>query len=421
MKFIAFCLVFALIFFSVEKIFYVQGRTVFSTWDDIQNPDTADPDILFMGNSHMFVSIIPDLINESCHIKTEIIGSSSQNMAMTVDNLKTILHYKTPHVIVLEVYCCLLDSRESLQDEKRGNMIDNYDGIRSYPDKFMGVSHAFTLDTIPEGMFQLCRPTNTWTRWKNLFSPSISISNDVNGYRERSAITLPSSDPGIAAEENKQNYNFSSPSPIPVYNEEALKEFLDITAAQNIPVYLYKNEISESRPEYIGMLQYVENIAAQYDNTVWLGDWTSDMKEIGLSRADFYDDSHLNRSGAVKNTLYMIEKLKHPLDLQPDFSNIFAYQSESVTELSDGSYRYSINNFSDCLFSFTVLEGKKEIIANKDFSEENYIDLPYLLSETQNIKVTMIPLFNDSPKEELTELTISFMKDGITKQAIVTP
>lgn len=123
---ISFSIVMIIILVGLEKIFF-NSAAVCDTWEDIQNPMESDPDILFLGNSHIYTSINPEIINESTGLKVEILGSASQNSIITLSNLEIALRYKKPKCIILEANVILSDNMEELINEKRGYIINlNY-------------------------------------------------------------------------------------------------------------------------------------------------------------------------------------------------------------------------------------------------------------------------------------------------------
>lgn len=164
---ILFCVFLMVILVNIEKIFF-NTASVCDTWADIQDPLSENPEVLFVDNSHIYTSINPDIIEQAMGIKAEILGSASQNIEMTLSNLEIALKYKAPDYIILEANAIFSNNMEELVREKRGYIINNFDGVNNYILKGKALSNILPIDYLPEGMFQLFRPMETWKRWENL-------------------------------------------------------------------------------------------------------------------------------------------------------------------------------------------------------------------------------------------------------------
>ncbi len=416
----SFILIFSILFLSLERYFW-NGAATSDTWADIQDPEADPPDILFMGNSHLFTAIIPDLIQQSTGLKAEILGSSAQNAEITKRNLEIVLAHKTPKYIVIEVNAVLSANMEDLLAQNRGFLLNNFDGIQKYPQRFSAIKGLFATDYIPEALFQLFRPSETWERWKKSKNSS---SLTKLGYLPKTGFSNVGYKDSHGAD-TAQLYANAKPKGLTDYNIQAFQEILDLTASKNIPVYLYKNMIGQDVQSYqVDGIQQLLQYTEEYDNVHWLGDWNLVTDEIGINAYDFYDKGHLNQKGAVKNTVYMIQQLEEFLDIQADYSSVFAYRSEQIDQLKDGSYRFTIENFSpDTLYSFYMKENGKTLFQT-EYSDQNYIDLPRLPSRYQSLAVYMLPADCDmTDTREIRErrIAVTFMREAKSKEYEVLP
>lgn len=416
---ILFFIVFSIIFLILEKQFFSYSN-VHGTWKDIQNEDLGAPDVLFIGNSHIYRSINPNIIEETLSIKAEILGSASQTAPITLQNLDIVLDYKIPKCIIIECYIFCLDnnSMKDILENKRGFIFDNFDGVENYGKKSVAISKILPFDNYLEGMFQLFRPTNIWSRWDNLRAPATYRTK--NGYEELSRV----SDVGYTSERaiiQSELYNNIQSGILSSENQEALYELLNLAKSKDIPVYLYMNPVCEKDMELITKnCIKIQEMIKEYDDVHWLGDWNLNLNDIGFDSADFYDKGHLNRRGTVKNTLYMIEKLEKIFDTKADFSSLFTYKSEHIIQLDNGSYRITVENFSsDTKYSFRLLDESRQLIYETEYSLQNYIDLNTLPQKKQSIVVYMLPKDCDLQNEtEILEnrVSIEFMRDLDTNE-----
>lgn len=171
------------------------------------------------------------------------------------------------------------------------------DGIHNYADKFSALCTLVDWKSMPEGMFQLCRPAHRWDRWNIKRNRSIKVSN-THGYE--AASTAKSFATGTKRVEDIENackaaYSNHELEELADYNRDALVEFLDITKQNDINVVLYK--APTMRDDDFGLVNEVFTIAKDYDNVVLCQDTRCDMLEMGLELEDFYDDGHLNKRG----------------------------------------------------------------------------------------------------------------------------
>lgn len=159
-----------------------------------------------------------------------------------------------------------------------------------------------------------------------------------------------------------------------------------------------------------------------YDNAYWLGDLNLYTEEMEINNSNFFDVSHMNRKGSVKNTFFMISKLEAMLGIKANMENVFAYEAESIVYLTNGIYRYTmINTLPEARYSFILYEDGDNILETK-FSIENYVDLPGLLEENQILTCSMIPY--DCDEDDYIDVAekairISFMKELNTDKTIL--
>lgn len=390
---IGFCIVFIILFLGIE-IYLFEDKRVSTVWETIQQ-EGEGPDILFMGNSHMYTSTNPILINHKLGIDSKILGSSAQNMVMTKENLKVLLEYQKPDIIVLEPYAALIDNREVMQTTKKGFVIDNLDGIKNYAHKLEASINTLKFTDLPEAMFQLCRPMLMWSRWEQVINGKSEKNNpyqqhDMLGYVWRDSYTDAEMNLEEVQKQYQQAYKKQEPYPLPDYNELALREFFEFARDEGIDVWIIKAPTAKVVEKYVGMMKTIEEIGKEYGVVKYIDDMHLYIDAIGLKQDDFYDLTHLNRRGAMKFTEYLIDIIAEQLNLKKQDDEVFFYKNEYITQLENGKYRYTMENYQDVQYKFELYKNKK-IIETQDFSNQNYFDTDVELSEEYKLTVTMLP------------------------------
>lgn len=385
---ISFGVVFCMLFITCEKVFFNRNE-VNSVWEKIQNPK-EDIDVLIMGNSHAYTSLDAKVMSQATGLDVELLGSSSQYMEQTLENLKVVLRYQTPKCIILEANAAYADSRENLQGDSIGLQLQNTDGIQNYWYKFQSVVQTYKTKDILTGMFQLVRPVNTWTRWGK-FKTRNNYIKDYNGYRGTDTFALNEMDMFDLQEEYKERTRSGQNMELTEYNKKALQEFFSLTADNNIPVWLYKSPTT--RTGYANYMLAVEEIAKEYDNVVYIDDFHTIMDDLELNQGSWYDTGHLNRMGAEKVTRYYTQLLSARLNTTVDWNNVYGYSGESVTETASGTYLYTMDNYEkDCLYQFKLyVDG--QLVEVQDYSDKNSYETSYDVTTSNEavIYCAMIP------------------------------
>ena len=272
------------------------------------------------------------------------------------------------------------------------------------------MAKTYRWNSIPEGIFQLMRPTNTWTRWN--FSYTKADSDDTHGYNALE--TYSACEITIEEMENisRELYEEGKAKELVDYNKESLEKFLSLTKENGIDVWFFNAPTAVKATN--SSMKIFEEICAQYDHVKYCDNMALEMIEMGLTEEDFYDEGHLNRRGAEKFTQYYSEILGERIwGITPEWDKAFGYKTESVTELENGQYCYEMINYSnDCLYMFE-LRKDGSLVDRQDYSEDNtYIcseDIRF--SEEYELYCAMIPasdkeLENGSPSR----IKIPFLK-----------
>lgn len=396
-RIVAFILVFAIIFGTLERVFYVKNNTS-ETWSMIQNKDHEPLDILFMGNSHIFCTINPAILNESLGLNTAILGSSAQYIDITYENLKVVLKHKKPKAIVLEANVFF-----EKQSDKIGYVFNNFDGIDNILYKANALKNIVEGEDWMQGIFQLFRPTETWNRWEALGEKT--EYNNILGYMYRNKIADEIPPLSEVEEKYKNKYKEGYTEEILDVHKKSLVNFLELTYQEDIPVYIIKAPRANYNDRYVGYMNYIRDLVKNYDNVKMVHDFNTEHLKIGIAEEDFYDEGHLNRMGAAKMSEYFAYKIGDAIGKTPDFSRVNAYKGETVEKLDNGLFRCHVNTFGNSEVSFVYSESG-EITKKTDYMENAYIDIPSI-SSGKKLEFYIKPkeLHDDTVVEEESKFT----------------
>ena len=386
---------------------YITGKNVYNNrvWEKVQDPST-NIDILIMGNSHAYTSIDAKALSACLDKEIDVLGSGAQNMEEAVAALQIVIAYEKPQVIMLDAYAACVDSKGDLQSEKKGLLYNNLDGVNNYILKCRGVLETFKWNNFLDGTFQLFRPNYTWE-----FAASRERI-DTHGYAGRNTYAMGSANISDYVQATRQIYDKDESGNLTEYNIEKLHRFLDITEENGISVILCSNPTCT--PFISKDIKQAFSLASGYENVICMEDMGLQMEDIGLEINDFYDDGHLNRRGAVKNTEYISDLLAEACGLKKDWDKVFSYKSEKCDDLGNGTYAYTMENFSpDCLYQFRLfVDG--EIIERQDYSRNNTFVTNSNIAECGNnvdLLCYMIPMSEAELGDASTSrIGIKFMK-----------
>ena len=439
-KALCFVLLFTGLFLALDHIFYDKSNTS-PVWEMIQDPKSEDLDILFIGSSHAFTAINPLIINEALGIRTAALSTSGQPIDLAYADLKTLLHYKKPKVIVFEAFKVKGLAKEVCELGKEGYLYNDLDGVRNPFYRARMVTEVLDCGRWLEGFSQLFRPMLTWKRFNNIMNPPKSYGNkpygNILGFFPKEGLykkgvteqlkvdtlepnvlvasvlrvteqlkvdTLEQNniaklrkitDPKIETGDESDSFNF-------------LHKFLQLTDQENIPVYIIKSPVA--RDGYVSLMKEVEQVSRQHTSVKGLYNYNTQLTDIGLTMEDFFNGGHLNRMGSGKFTVYLTDRIGEKLHKIPDYSKVCYYKSESVELLPNGLYRYHVDTFPNSLVKFVVKDRKGKILKETPYWEKKYIDMERVrYNNSLYFKIKPRKKFSETVSPE--ELDFKFMKD----------
>ncbi len=257
-------------------------------------------DIVFIGTSHQFCSIDPDLIFNEYGKETFMLATSAQTVPMSYYAAMEAIELQHPDTIVFEVCYCANDFR-TVTDEMSHCF---FDGMPECKAKHLAIKDLIDEEDrinyyLPIGLYH--------NRWKELTEADFAFST----WTERGGVSYDEVvyNPPIAliSPEEKE--------PMPEEMEKYMDMLVALCKENNVNLILYAapfNTLYDADNETAALnrrqriFNYIEDYAAQ--NQVLYYNLFYEIEQIGLDgMTDWMDRQHLNRSGQEKLTRYVME------------------------------------------------------------------------------------------------------------------
>ncbi len=262
-------------------------------------------EVLFIGSSTMFCTADPLVLYEEYGITSYDFGSSAQPFELSLLYMQEALKTQKPKVIMLEV----LSIGNELDTNKADNL--NY-GLTDLPfskEKAAGIYDMFRQDK-GAGLSYLIPMVQYKDRWQELTRED--FTDKESGYDPRN-YTKGAYTPDLVAASplDFSSYYEEEPFAIPEQNLEIFDRMVKLCEENDIALVLFK---SPNVGWNIGQTKAVQALCEEYD--LPFIDFFSLMEELGIDpAADFRDNSHLNRYGSRKASVYLGEYLTQRYDL----------------------------------------------------------------------------------------------------------
>ncbi len=381
---VSFALVFVTLFLTVDRLLF--SDVFFSdTWTRIRK-EQKSPQVLILGNSHSFCSFVPQIINDSLGLDAAVLGASGQNSAGAVDSFEAVLAVDAPEIVVAEVNVFLSPYDQAALYHK-ASMLNNINGMPHLWQRVKSAWRELGFEAIPQGAFQLLRADLMWARWnKHVEIDYAADGSSLMRWRAQGVYDA------AAVQAQSRSYEANA-VPEPVYdprNEQEFRRMMDLARKHGVRVVLVKAPTVTTDQLAYNQIIGLEQIAREYGD-VLLGahNFHSDLSDMDFGVEDFYDPSHLSRSGAARFTIRFATWLGELLGTQPDFGRCFAYAGERVEPLADGMWRYSMYALGENVtYRFSRIVDGEEILL-QDFGPSHSIVTDVPLENADQISVTM--------------------------------
>jgi hypothetical protein len=366
-------------------------------WSVFQRANSQNIDILFFGNSNVRATFDSYVLNQIFNRQIYTFAPGTQDLDITYQTLQILLKYnQKPKVIILASYLLPRKNSERLKARELGLIVTNLDGINNFLFKLKASYWAVNAKDIPAAMFQLLRPTSTWSRWKKRNKSDAKFKTydylsqqqlyNSYGYMTyiRIARTKSISVEAMIAESKNE------PIKIPIENFIIFDKIVKLSRENNIEIWVYNNPNTNESIEYANDLRKIMLDKFPYIKHFDIP--AKNIKEIGLTTKDYNDHNHFNRNGAIKMTIYYAKLINERLGWQMN-TNIFAYDGEQIEKIGDKEWRYTMKNMqTDALYQFQLRNNGK-VVKTQKFSKQNYFDcdIDILQNSQFSVEVIMLP------------------------------
>lgn len=262
-------------------------------------PDTVD--VVFIGNSHQFCSISPEILYEKYGVNSFMLATSAQTVPMSYYAAMEAIELQHPKVIVFEVSYCANNFR-TVSDEMTHCF---FDGMPACEARKAGLEDLVEKD---ERIHYYLNLGVYHTRWKELEEDDYAIAN----FSDRGGVYYP-----------EVGYNWEIPiisedevSPMPEEMELYMDMLVALCEENDVKLILYTAPFntmygSDEEVEDLYERQRIFNYINEYasDRDIEYYNLFYKIDEIGLKpEVDWKDSQHLNFSGQAKLTRYMVEQ-----------------------------------------------------------------------------------------------------------------
>lgn len=365
-----FAIVFAVLFLKCESHFYDRGL-IHSTWKYVASTNNAPIDILFVGNSHMFRTIDPELISRSMNLNARMLGEASLLSEVFYADLKAFLMYNKPRVIVLELCPFVTEGNKNVRSSRIGLVYKHLDGVPDLWTKFCAFAQCLDVENVLPGTFQLLRGTEMWKRWGRH-----SVRATQNEYGSPRPTYTSIEQTGFDIEEIERMWLATKATGCGMnpLGKRVLEKVLNLADAAGVDVWVLNAPTLCASKDYAGAVNEVEMMRKDYSSLKYMDDAMPEMSKLNITSADFCDVNHLNISGMGKVTLWMMGLIKARFDRGIDTSECLIYKDSSMEKQPDGLFRYKIDVFAtNALYQFRYVNNLGEMVQT-GWKEENWVD-----------------------------------------------
>ena len=365
---VCFAAAFVLLFLAADAALH-QDREYSGTWTRLREGGGV-PQVIIMGNSHASCSFVPDIINEALGLDSAVLAASGLNSIGTTDSFEALLSIGAPEYLVIEANAYTFDYDATALYHK-AEALSNINGMPRLTDRVKSAWREFGYESIPQGAFQLLRADLMWKRWKD--ADPVSAPDGSGLLDWHAAGWSVAADQQQAAQEYFQNRT-PSPNADP-RNDEQLRRVMKLAKDNGVKVLLVKAPTEHQTQYGADMLMHLENLCSEYGDTfLGMHDFHMDVADMGLTVTDFYDFSHLNRSGAAMFTQAFAKWMGEKIGVEADFSDMLLYGGEMTVHIQDERWYYAMYAAGEGAQYRFVLDG--EVVQDWSDVNELTIELP---------------------------------------------
>jgi hypothetical protein len=319
-RFVSFWIIFIFLFSLLNTAMKVDGPR----WADFYKLPPNSLDVLFMGNSHNYKSFQPQIIDQILPIHSYTIGIGYEDIFVSYYELKEVLRYQHPKVVVLETYALDLNDRKD-----KGYIFDFLD-VGKWDENKSAIAFRYLFPDKPYAVFPSLRMGVAWN------DPNISFNKITQLF---STVNSTSIDPRLGSEINSEvmandNYVANNKLKVPKYKEPDpevqiyLEKFYQLCQENNIQLILTtapRLKISET------ILSYY----APFDASKFASDNHIDLVTFDTAKFNhlhFSDQSHVNSFGSIITSLEIAREISRKMNLPIDQVKLNYYQSFTFSD-----------------------------------------------------------------------------------------
>ncbi len=298
-KIIIFCVIFLFLLNRIYTVFSWKDTSsgYYSSMNSFYALEDDVVDVLFLGSSHCYCSVIPAQLWEDYGMASFNMAISGQDLASSYYCIEEALKTQDLKVVCVDLYGCTYHGYQV-----EGNL---YRNTLSRKLSLTSIEAAYAMvETDNEADFILKWPI-IHTRYRELAKQDfLTESPAYLGYFAQFNVN-PVAEVG---------YLNAEPSPIGEQEQEWLKKMIELTRGNNVEIVFFLAPYQAAQWAQAN-IEYAKDMLAEYNVPVI--DMVELDDEVGIDwEQDFLDWGHTNYYGAQKVTSYLGEFLKKNYSLE---------------------------------------------------------------------------------------------------------
>lgn len=291
-KIVSFIIVFCIIFAVLQNV--IPPKYYGERINSFYNLENNSIDVLFLGGSQMFCTVDAQKLTDEYEISSYDFGASAQRLAITYYYLQEALKYQHPKVVMVEMGAFFFESEFDEQ-----TLAWNYVPTPLTIEKYYSLKNILGGDRLKA--IKYCLPLLVYhSNWGSLwfYEEHSERIRGFLGYDTTKEVTMVQDD-GEVYEPTQDTV-------------DALTDIVQLCGENNIEIVFFKSPVTD----WTGtQLKVVKEFMAE--NHFEYLDCNDYFDEIGINlKTDFFDEHHLNVTGADKTTDLIADYLKKLLGQQ---------------------------------------------------------------------------------------------------------
>lgn len=303
LKIVSALISFCLIFVAIQPFFvpkYLEESTVIVKGYSFLEKNSID--VLFLGASQTFYAVDAGRLTNEYNISSYDFAATSQPITITPYYLCEALKTQNPKLAMIEV-CSIFYAN---QDFKQNTFSWNYSPTSPSLLKFQSVYNVLDGDLIKAFEYTYAPLLLYHDRWSSINDKRHGGEHDID-FVFHPEKYIDSSSRGFIAHDRIEKGDIafeksdSSIKNVPAENVEAIKMIKEICSKNNIKLVFFKVPASNwTLGESMSVKKFMN------ENELTFVDLNNSLNKIGINgETDFFDEKHLNNSGAEKTTDYL--------------------------------------------------------------------------------------------------------------------